>query len=98
MECVFKDVPPASDSGHLAAFRLELGLPVWRYEVDGIALEKRLLLTHLQNTTYATYRLVAGDSPLQLILRPLVHIRPHDAAGECPASRPVPAHGLGESL
>src|SRR5436190_12513257 len=27
---------------HLAEFRLEGGLPVWRYEADGVAFEKRL--------------------------------------------------------
>src|SRR5450432_744946 len=32
----------------LAEFRLEVGLPVWRYEIDSIVLEKRLLLTHMQ--------------------------------------------------
>ena len=31
----------------LAAFRLEAGLPVWRYEVNGFVLEKRLFL-HLR--------------------------------------------------
>src|SRR4051794_16934814 len=34
----------APDTGHLTEFRLEEGLPVWRYELPGgIALEKRLL-------------------------------------------------------
>ena len=28
-------------AGHLAEFRLEAGLPVWRYEVGGVVLEKR---------------------------------------------------------
>jgi hypothetical protein len=35
---------------YLSVFRLETGLPVWRYEVKGIVLEKRLYLLHLQNT------------------------------------------------
>src|SRR6187200_2501562 len=28
--------------GYLVEFRLESGLPVWRYDVDGVILEKRL--------------------------------------------------------
>jgi predicted glycogen debranching enzyme len=34
----------------LAEFRLEMGLPVWRYEVAGVTLEKRVVMPHLQNT------------------------------------------------
>ena len=48
-------------SGRLTKFHLEAGLPVWRYEVGGVTLEKRLLLPHLQNTVYLTYRLIEGD-------------------------------------
>ena len=36
----------------LAQFRLENGLPVWRYEMDGFSLEKRLFMTRWQNTVY----------------------------------------------
>ena len=39
-------------SGRLTKFHLEAGLPVWRYKVGGVTLEKRLLLPHLQNTVY----------------------------------------------
>ena len=49
-----------------AEFRLEAGLPVWRYEVDGFVLEKRLLMPYRQNTVYITYRLLAGNGRLRL--------------------------------
>ena len=39
-------------AGLLTRFRLESGLPVWRYEADGFVLERRLLLAHRQNTVY----------------------------------------------
>src|SRR5438552_6676270 len=55
---------------YLQEFRLELGLPVWRYEVAGVAVEKRVLLPHGQNTVHITYRLVAGQGPLRLKVRP----------------------------
>src|SRR4051794_29202504 len=50
-------VASPADAQALVEFRLENGLPVWHYEVDGIGIERRLVLTHLQNTTYITYRL-----------------------------------------
>ena len=62
-----------------AEFRLEAGLPVWRYEVGGFVLEKRLMLIYRQNTVHITYRLVEGNEKLRLGLRPAIHFRPHDA-------------------
>jgi predicted glycogen debranching enzyme len=64
---------------HLTEFRLEMGLPVWRYDVAGYAFEKRVLLPHMQNTVFINYRLVAGDGIVRLKLRPSVHFRGHDA-------------------
>ena len=60
-------------------FRLEFGLPVWRWEIDDWALEKRLLLPHEQNTVHVGYRLAGGEGTLRLKLRLAVHFRPHDA-------------------
>jgi glycogen debranching enzyme len=64
---------------HLVEFKLDLGLPVWTFAFDDFVLEKRLLMTHLQNTVYVIYRLLAGKVPLRLSLRPAVQFRPHDA-------------------
>ena len=71
--------------GHLTEFRLEAGLPVWRYQLNGVAIEKRVLLAHRQNTAYIHYRLVAGEGTIRLKLRPTVHFRGHDDA----VSKPV---------
>jgi predicted glycogen debranching enzyme len=70
---------------HLREFRLEEGMPVWRYELEGAVLEKRVLLVHGQNTVHVTYRLVEGEGPLRLKLRPALQFRPleepvHDSA------------------
>ncbi len=70
------DVPGA---GFLSEFRLEAGLPLWRYDVHGIVVEKRLLLPYVQNTVHVSYRLVSGAECLRLKLRPAVHFRPHEA-------------------
>jgi len=63
---------------YLSEFRLEAGLPIWRYEIDGYALEKRVLLPYLQNTVFITYRLISGPGAVRLRLRPSLHFRPHD--------------------
>ena len=77
------DAPPVT--GKLVEFRLDTGLPVWRYDLGGgRVLEKRLILPHLQNTVFLTYTLIeptvsGPDDALRLTLRPLVHFRGHDA-------------------
>jgi len=65
---------------HLVEFRLELGLPVWRYQLPGITIEKRVLMPHGQNTVHVRYRLVDGDGPARLSLRPSVHFRGYEEA------------------
>ena len=57
-------------SQYLAAFRLETGLPIWTYEIEGVRFEKRVLMPHLQNTTHINYRLLS-DEPVRLELSPL---------------------------
>jgi predicted glycogen debranching enzyme len=64
---------------HLTEFRLEQGLPVWRYQAGDYAFEKRVLLPHRQNTVHVNYRLVAGGGTIRLKLRPSVHFRAHEA-------------------
>ena len=63
----------------LVEFRLESGLPVWRYEVDGAVLEKRVLLPHMQNTVQINYRMLSGPAGMLLILQPSMNFRPLDA-------------------
>ncbi len=64
----------------LVDFRLEAGLPVWRYQMGNIVFEKRVLLAHRLNTAHINYRLISGDGTVRLKLRPSVHFRSHDAA------------------
>ncbi|MFL5605413.1 MAG: glycogen debranching enzyme N-terminal domain-containing protein, partial [Gemmatimonadaceae bacterium] len=69
----------------LTDFRLELGLPVWEYDVDGVRLLKRVLMPHGQNTVHVAYRLL-GRAPTgcRLRLRPFVHFRSYEAAVTTP--------------
>ncbi len=70
---------------HMVEFRLEVGLPVWRYAAHGIVFEKRLMLAHRQNTVYVNYHLIEGDGPVRLKLRPQVHFRGHEE----PVNKPL---------
>jgi predicted glycogen debranching enzyme len=64
---------------YLTGFALEDGLPVWRYDMKGTVIEKRLVLVHGQNTVHLIYRLVSGAGRVRLKLQPAIHFRPHDA-------------------
>jgi predicted glycogen debranching enzyme len=64
---------------YLTEFRLEEGMPIWRFEIEEFTLEKRVLLLHQQNTVHITYSIVSGEGLVRLKLRPAVHFRPHEA-------------------
>jgi predicted glycogen debranching enzyme len=66
------------EDGFLEEFVLERGIPMWRYAKGGIRIEKRVVMPHLQNTTYIVYRLIDGPAGLALKLRPSLHFRPHE--------------------
>ncbi len=66
---------------YLKEFRLEMGLPVWRYEIDDLILEKRVVMPYGQNTVHVTYELIQGEI-IQLELRPSIHYRPLEATVE----------------
>lgn len=65
---------------YLREFRLEDGLPIWIYRARDVVLEKRVVLPHLQNTVYLTYRLLEAGGPVRLNLRPAFHFRHHETA------------------
>jgi predicted glycogen debranching enzyme len=70
-------VPPESTLP-ASEFRLEAGLPTWKYAFDGFVIEKRLWLIYRQNTVHVTYRVLAGNGKLRLGLRPAIQFRGHD--------------------
>jgi predicted glycogen debranching enzyme len=79
----------------LTSFRLEAGLPVWTFDVEGIQIEKRVLMAHMQNTTHITYRLLSKQ-PVRLELRPLVAFRLHEAPVNHPVAAPYGLYALGD--
>lgn len=64
----------------LCEFRLEDGLPCWRYEAGGHIIEKRLVLVHEQNTLFVIFRLESGPGPAQVELYPWMSFRRLEAA------------------
>ncbi len=80
--------PNAADrAGRLAEFKLELGLPVWRYQIGAVEIEKRVVMPHGQNTVHVIYRLVSGAGPVRLTLRPSVHFRQYEAPVDAESSQ-----------
>jgi predicted glycogen debranching enzyme len=77
---------------HLVDFRLEMGLPVWRFDVDGFVIEKRIVMPHFLNSVHVTYALLEGDAPLRLRLRPSCHFRSYEDAVDEGAPGPYELH------
>jgi len=73
-----------SGSPYLIGFRLDHGLPVWTFEVNGLTIEKRVYLPHRQNTTYIRYCVPEGSGSVTLQLRPAINIRGHEASVNTP--------------
>lgn len=59
-------------------FRVEKGIPVWRYEKNGTILEKSLFLIHKQNTLCISYELIASNHDISMKWRPYFHFRMHE--------------------
>ena len=79
----------------LSEFRLEAGLPVWRFDIQGCTIEKRLWMSHLQNTVHVSYRYLCDKGVLRLRLRPSMHFREHEAPVSVPIDKPyrITAYG-----
>lgn len=71
---------------YLKEFRLEGGMPVWVFEINGISIEKRVVLIHLQNTVHISYRMLSPEGKVCLQLQPSFHFRPHEAPVNLPIS------------
>ena len=66
---------------HLVEFRLELGLPVWRYQLPGATIEKRILMPYGQNTVHISYRLLdvhPSEASVRIALRPSIQFRGYE--------------------
>jgi predicted glycogen debranching enzyme len=92
----FPDGHQSDLNGLLTQFRLEAGIPVWRYEVDSIAIEKRVFLPHTQNTVHVMYQHVTGDAAIEIALTPAVNFRAQEAPVSEPLGWPYELRAIGE--
>jgi predicted glycogen debranching enzyme len=74
----------------LDEFRLEAGLPIWRYDLNGVIVEKRMVMPHGQNTVHVVYELVAGAAFARLDVTLAAHHRSHDAPVDTPLDERPP--------
>ena len=70
-------MPENLDAKDIVAFRLEAGIPTWRFRVGDAEIEKRIAMPHRQNTVVVQYRLVRGE-PFDLRLTPVVDFRHYE--------------------
>lgn len=68
----------------LKDFYLEDGMPLWRYQINDIVIEKRIYMIHQQNTVYISYFLLEGPESVKLKLSPCLHFRPHESPVNLP--------------
>lgn len=76
-----------AEEGQTAAlqeFRMEAGLPVWRFRAGGAVIEKQVVLPHGQNIVHVTYRVMEAKAPVQLRLRPVLAFRTLESAVDRP--------------
>jgi predicted glycogen debranching enzyme len=74
----------------LTEFRLEDGLPVWRFDLEGLTIEQRLFLPYQQNTVHVIFELAAGADQVELVIQPVLNFRRH----EDPLNEPLGRYDL----
>src|SRR3954447_17028225 len=72
------------DAGRFAGFTLSMGLPSWRWELDGVTLERSVLMPARHNTVHITFRLIGAERRVRLRLRPFISFRQLEAAVDRP--------------
>jgi len=68
------------ETGRFLGFTLAMGLPSWRYEIDGMTLEKSVVMPARHNIVHITFRLIGGNGPVRLRLRPFTNFRRLESA------------------
>jgi len=74
------EVVSLRERGKFIDFTLTTGLPSWRYELDGMIIEKSIVLPSGHNLVHSTLRLLSAEHSVRLRLRPFINFRPLEAA------------------
>ncbi|MGD9614164.1 MAG: amylo-alpha-1,6-glucosidase [Alphaproteobacteria bacterium] len=72
------------DAGSFAGFVLSMGLPSWRWNIDGLTLERSVLMPERHNMVHVTFRLIGAERSARLRLRPFISFRRLEAAVDKP--------------
>jgi predicted glycogen debranching enzyme len=64
---------------YLKEFRLENGIPHWRFRINDVIIERSIILPYRQNSVHISYKLLEGEGPIRIELRPSIHFRPHES-------------------
>ncbi len=81
---------------HLVEFRIDMGVPVWRYRAEDFVFERRITMPYLNNTVCITYHLLEGTGSARLKLRPSLHFRSYGDAVNTEVGGPYGLTALGD--
>jgi predicted glycogen debranching enzyme len=87
IERVDGTVASLRERGRFVDFTLKMGLPSWRHEIDGMVIEKSIVMPSGHNIVHITFRLLGEAPPVRLRLSPFVNFHAIEApVGEALAS------------
>lgn len=78
---------------NIERFRLDGTVPVWTFALNGVRLEKRILMEQGANTTYVTYRVTETAAPVRLHIKAIVDYRDYHGTTRA-GSMPMHAEAL----
>jgi predicted glycogen debranching enzyme len=87
VECRDGTVANVREAGRFIDFTLAMGQPSWRYEIDGVTIEKSVVMPARHNIVHIGFRLIGAERPVRLQLRPFVNFRRLEA----PVNEPLGA-------
>jgi predicted glycogen debranching enzyme len=74
------------EAGRFLDFTLSMGLPSWRFEIEGVTIEKSVVMPARHNIVHIGFRLLGAEKPVRLRLRPFVNFRRLEAPVNDPLS------------
>ena len=74
------------EAGRFVDFTVSMGLPSWRYEIDDVTIEKSVVMPARHNIVHIGFRLIGGERPIRLQLRPFINFRAIEAQVNEPLS------------
>jgi len=80
---------------NVESFELDGALPVWRFGIGGVVIERRVWMPVSRNATWIAFRLAEGERPVEIEFTPLVTWRDFHSLATPPRAPEVEATGPG---